>query len=72
MEVLFFPHVATHKTLDKMYGIFKQKKIQSYFHGLVQDCSNSSVVALELQQYCTKAIDFMPENPLNGGYCDFT
>ena len=55
-----FDHVIMHKRRGCWYWGFMCLRILyshciAYFNGLVQDSSNSSVLALELLQSCTKA-----------------
>ena len=47
----------------------------SYANGLVQDCSNSSALAVELLQFCTKLLMFclkLPRSSMVSGHASYS
>ena len=42
-----------------VYSVIVCTEFNDYFDGLVQDCSNSSVLAMELLQSCAKPLIFL-------------
>ena len=48
------PNVWSGESPGPLLNYNLKKHFQDYIYGLVQDCSNSSALAMELLQACTK------------------